>query len=302
MAVRMRRVFGWILGGALGLVLVAATAVYLVSERRLGRRYELAAEALAVPIDAAAVARGQHLATSRLGCASCHGADLGGNVVVDDGAFGRFVAPNLTRGAGGVGSRYADADWVRALRHGVRPGGEPLLMMPSASFTNLDEADLGAVIAYVKQVPPVDRELAGTEPGPVARTLVTLKPASIMAATSIDHTARPATTAAVAPTPQYGAYIARTSGCHACHGEGLGGGKFDGPPSAPPGANLTSGGPLATWSEADFIRALREGKRPDGSAIDPFMPWQTMGRMNDEELRAVYLYLKSVPPRKTGSG
>ncbi len=67
------------------------------------------------------------------------------------------------------------------------------------------------------------------------------------------------------------------------------------PPSFPDAANLTPAA-LGSWQLADFRRALREGKRPDGSAIDPFMPWQAMGRMSDEELAAVWAYLQTLPP------
>jgi len=68
-----------------------------------------------------------------LGCVDCHTRDLGGKRFIDSEA-GRLAASNLTHGAGGVGDVYADVDWVRAIRHGVRPTGKPLLVMPSAEL------------------------------------------------------------------------------------------------------------------------------------------------------------------------
>jgi hypothetical protein len=68
-------------------------------------------------------------------------------------------------------------------------------------------------------------------------------------------------------------------------------------------ANLTPDGAtgLGDWTEADFIRALREGKRPDGSSLSPQMPWMAFGQMNDTELKALWLYLQSVPAQPYGN-
>ena len=107
-------------------------------------------------------------------------------------------------------------------------------------------------------------------------------------------------TAAAAPSIEYGRYLAQVSGCHGCHGTGLSGGRVAGPPDLPLASNLTPAG-LAAWTEADFVRALREGRRPDGSAINEFMPWRGYGAMTDTELHALWLYLRSVPPRPTGT-
>jgi hypothetical protein len=54
---------------------------------------------------------------------------------------------------------------------------------------------------------------------------------------------------------------------------------------------------IGAWTEADFVRAMRVGKRPDGSAINTFMPWEIFRGMTDDELNAIWLYLRSVPPR-----
>jgi hypothetical protein len=106
----------------------------------------------------------------------------------------------------------------------------------------------------------------------------------------------------VAPdgTAAYGRYLADVTGCHGCHGFGLSGGRVAGPAGFPPAANLTPAGRLAGWSEADFRRAMRTGARPDGTRIDAFMPWRLYAAMTDEELGALWRYLRGVPPRATG--
>ena len=89
----------------------------------------------------------------------------------------------------------------------------------------------------------------------------------------------------------YGEYVGRM--CAGCHGANYAGG----PPLAPgtpPVADLRPSA-LKGWTEADFLRALREGKRPDGSDIDPFMPWNMTSRMTDTELRALWAFLSQLP-------
>ncbi len=57
---------------------------------------------------------------------------------------------------------------------------------------------------------------------------------------------------------------------------------------------------LPDFTLADFIRALRDGKRPDGTAIKEAMPWKAYGQMSDAELKAIYAYLRTVPPVPKG--
>ncbi len=66
----------------------------------------------------------------------------------------------------------------------------------------------------------------------------------------------------------------------------------------PPAPNLTPDPEtgLGPWSQDEFFRALREGKRPDGSSIDPVMPWRNTAEMTDLELGAIWAYLRSLPP------
>ena len=292
---RPLRWIGYIAGALVVLLLLLAATVYAVSSARLSRTYEVVPEQVAIPADSATIALGEHLARSRLGCADCHGPDLAGKPVVESGMFGHFIAPNLTRGEGGLGAQFTDADWVRSVRHGVKRDGRPVVFMPSDEFSRLSEEDLRAVIAFVKQVPPVDGAQPASRPGPIARMLLTFNP-RVLPAAAIDHSA-PIPAAPVAEvSPRSGEYLANTSGCRGCHGPDLAGAKPMEPGGVPP-ANLTPAGRVGSWSDADFIRALREGVRPDGSAISESMPWKAMGRMTDLELQALYAYLKSIPPR-----
>ena len=92
--------------------------------------------------------------------------------------------------------------------------------------------------------------------------------------------------------------IAVTGVCTDCHGGHLSGGPISGaPPEFPPAANLTPSGDLAHWSDADIVRALREGARPDGAVLNPSMPWKATRSMTDDEIAALIRYLRSIPAR-----
>jgi len=285
-------------------VVIAGTAgiLYARSEARLRRVHQ----AVVVPPsviarDAQAIRRGAHVATTMGSCTLCHGQDLGGQVFADAGPMFFISAPNLTRGRGGLGGRFTTIDWVRAIRHGIRADGTSLLVMPSEAFVHMNEPDLAALIAYLEQVPPVDREAAPTHLRAGGRALLALGRLEILVADKTPAIPYPAVVPPGA-TAEYGAYLASFTGCQGCHGFGLSGGRVFGPPGVPPASNLTPDPAtgIASWTEADFFKAMRQGVRPDGRAIDPFMPWPYLGGMTDDELRAIWRYLRSVPPRPFG--
>jgi len=176
----------------LAVLAIAAATVFGITQARLAHSYTIPAETVAIPSDPAALERGKHVATIS-GCVDCHGSDLAGRVFFENAMVGRFVASNLTRGNGGVGGRFADADWIAAIRHGVRPDGKPLLVMPAKEYFGLSDDDLGALIGYLKSLPAVDRELPRSTVSPMGRVLmVALKDMAILSAERIDHArARP---------------------------------------------------------------------------------------------------------------
>jgi mono/diheme cytochrome c family protein len=270
-------------------------AVYAASEWRFRKHFEVPTHVVAVPTDSAAVARGQHIATIR-GCMECHGQGFVGHVDVDDPMLGRLAGPNLTNG--GRGAALTDADWERAVRHGVRRDGAPLLIMPAFEHTGMSDEDLGALIAYIRSLPASPNAPPPSRAGPVIRGLFAAGMVLLLSAEQIDHTKPHPDRVVAEPTAAYGNYLSGM--CKGCHGPQLSGGKIPGgPPEWKPAANLTPTG-IGRWSETDFMTALRTGRRPDGSPIDPSMPWKEFGQMTDVELRALYAYLRSVPPREYG--
>jgi mono/diheme cytochrome c family protein len=269
------------------LIVVAVTAVYTVTTLHIRQRYEFPDSPVRAATDSAALARGRHLAQAINKCQECHGPDLGGKLWIDAPAFGRLAPVNLTTGRGGLDD-YSDADFERAIRHGVGRDRRPLIFMPSEAFAAMSDEDLAALIGYLRSLPPVDREMPAPQVGPVGRTLYLAGNLPLLPVRLIDHDSRPPAPPAGA-TVEYGRYLATIGGCRSCHGLALAG---DANPDAP---DITVGR-LGGWTEEDFFRALRRGMRPDGSAIDPEkMPWVASGQMTDEEMRAVWMYMRSLP-------
>lgn len=300
----LKKILRWssvVLGGLLLLLIIAMGGVYAVSESRFRKRYEVPVVPVTTAADAEAISRGQHVATVRA-CVDCHGANLAGRVMVDEPMLGRLVSTNLTSGRGGVGRNFSDEDFARAIRHGVGVDGKPLIVMPANEYKNLSDKDVGALIAYIRSVPPIDNNLPGTRVGPLLRALYVLTgDVNLVPAEDINHMASRPPPPEPGVTVAYGAYMATT--CTGCHGSGFSGGPIPGaPPSWPPAANLTPGGPLADYSEADFLQTMRTGTSPSGKRLDAaYMPWPLLGQMTDAELKAVYLYLASLPAKETGN-
>jgi mono/diheme cytochrome c family protein len=286
---------GIAVGAVLGVVVVALCAVYLVSTVQLKKRYPLEVAPVAIPTDSAAIARGSHLAHALVMCVDCHGEDLAGTTVINQPPFAVVTAPNITPAA--RGKELSDLDLVRAIRYGVTPDGRSLVVMPSAQYYYLSDADLGAVIAYVRSVPPAQHDLKPTSYGPISRTLLALGKLPVLQAPMINRSAaRPSPSPGV--TVEYGSYLALP--CRGCHGPGLSGGVDPaGDPTWPPASNLTPEG-LGRWTLADFTRLLREGKRPVGTEVNPAMPWRWLKNLSDDEIAALWMYLQSVPPQPFG--
>jgi len=283
--------------GTGALLFGAAAVVYAVSEGHAVRRVDVPTHHLVVRDDSATRARGAHLVAAR-GCVGCHGADLAGRVELDEPLIGRVAGPNLTRG--GRGAALTDSDWERAVRHGVRRDGTPLFAMPSQEHATMSDEDLGAIVAHARSAEPRPDAPPPSRPGPVLRLMEATGQVQLYAARKIDHSRPHPTRMRPAPTAEYGAYLA--SMCAGCHGERFGGGPIPGaPPGWKPAANLTPAG-LGHYSAEDFVRALRTAVRPDGSTIDPAMPVASITRhMDDLELRALYAYLRTLPPRPYGT-
>jgi len=275
----MKNILKWtgiVFGGLIGLALVAGLALYPSGMEKLTRSYpDIPVGTVNIPTDPDAVARGRHIATI-WACTKCHGEDLSGTLITNDPIegtipiLGTVPASNLTSGKGGVGQSYTDTDWVRAIRHGVKPDGQAEIFM---YVSTMSDQDLGDLIAYLKQIPPVDTDSPAISYGPI----IPIAPALgifVPAAELIDHNAPHPADPAPGATTEYGRYLSAI--CAGCHGK-----------------SITN--KLENWKQEDFIRAFHTGVLPDGKQLGPTMSSKTFREMNDTELTALWLYLQSTP-------
>lgn len=277
----MRTALKWLGRGALALILlllVATGVVYGLSERLLNRTYDVEATAIAIPSDSASIAEGERLARIR-GCYNgCHGENAEGGVFFDDPMLGTITAPDLTRAV----RTLSDAELVRVIRHGVRADGGSVAAMPSSMLYHLTDEDLGAIIAFLRSLPPTDGPEADIRLGPLGRFLF-VKGDFQRAAEEIDHEAP-----RLDPGPgdgsdpiALGRYLATTS-CTECHGLDLGGG-FNSP-------NLAI---AAAYTPEQFHTLMRTGEPFDGRDLRLMddMSRKRFSYFTDAEIDALYAFL-----------
>ncbi len=281
----MRKLAKWLgiaLGGVVTLVALAAITVFLVSQRRVNRIYAVALDTVAVSSASPAVAEGKRLAATR-GCTGCHGSSLEGHVLVEEPGLGVLVCPNLTL----LLPWYSDAELARAIRRGVKRDGRSIGVMPSRMFYHLSDADLGAIVAYLRTVPVTANALPAIRYGPMARLGLVLGKYHLEA--EVIDAAKPPVSA---QAEGLGRYVAMTS-CTECHGPDLRGDPTSGRSGAP---SLVV---AAAYSDTDFARFMRTGVA-SGDRQLPMMSGVARGRFayfTDREIRALHGYLKTLVSR-----
>lgn len=313
-----------IVGGLVALVVVAVAAVYAWASVETGRLKSRVVEIheadfpIPFPLDddervalgladeeaeevalARALERGEHLVRSRYGCTECHGTDFSGNVMIDVAAIGRLFGPNLTSGRGGVTSGWDAGDWDRIVRHGVRPDLKPS-HMPSEAFKHMSDQELSDIVAYIRAQPPVDNQVPPVTIGPLGKLLLATGQIVMaydrMAPHEGEHDRYPP---AAEASLEFGRHLA--SACAGCHRADFAGGKIKGgDPAWVPAANLTPHEEgLGRWTLGQFVTAMRDGIRPDGTALQApmnmMMPYARS--MTDVEIEALWAYLRSLPAR-----
>jgi mono/diheme cytochrome c family protein len=164
--------------------------------------------------------------------------------------------------------------------------------MPSHWYNYLTDEDLGSLIAYLKTVPPVDQEWPARSVAFIpTRILLALGAIPFAPELIAQNGSRSSPEAAV--SVEYGEYISRIAACGECHGNDLAGGTTQG---APIGPNLTPGGAFAAYREEDFLKVMHTGVTPGGRTLSEEMPWMAYGKMTDDELKALFMYLQSLQP------
>ena len=281
---------GVILTGLLTLIFAAVTVMAVLGFAKQEARHANPVADLKVAGTAEQIARGEQLAW---GCADCHSPTLdlplGGsteNFIAGGPPMGVLYATNLTP-AGPLKDR-TDGEIVRAIREGLTNDGRSLLGMPSQAYRNLSDADVQALVAYLRSQPAVDNP----QPARNLNIVAALFLGAGLFPTSAQAPVGAVTAPPAGPTAEYGAYLVAAGGCADCHGI-----KLDG---VPPNSFVPPAPPLkpfaAGMSEAQFMAVFREGRRADGSQVAEGMPWKNIGKtMSEDDLQAVQAFLKTLP-------
>ncbi|MCE6990024.1 c-type cytochrome [Dyadobacter sp. CY323] len=282
---------GIVLGAIVFILVTAYINVSINVNGRMNKTYTFSEEAIEIPSDSLTLARGKHLIAIK-GCQDCHGTDLGGKIMNDDGAVGRLVASNLTKGSGGLPADYSDSDWLMALRHGVNKQGKPLIFMPSHETTLLSQEDMSALIAYCGRVPDVDRVMPKIDLGPVALVMSYLDKTPLLSVEKIDHNKPMVAQVDSNEGIEQGKYLSIS--CSGCHRSNMKGGE----PLAlgfPPVPDISRSGHVGKWSQDQFITTLTTGTTPEGHILkNEDMPWKMTAQYTQTELASLYQYLQSI--------
>jgi len=267
------------------------------------------------------IERGRYLFTALSACDGCHSerdfARLGGPVVVSGRGKGmemtiqdlpgRIVASNITpdpeTGIGG----WTDGEKIRAIREGVSKDGRALFpLMPYESYRLMADSDVEALVAYMNTLPAVRNPLPKTE--------ITF-PASML----MKSVPTPVTQAVLSPDSGggeiYGEYVAAMAGCEVCHTptKGIkkdpalmlaGGRLFVTPFGTVASANVTPDDEtgIGNWTMAQFLERMNQFAAHEAAGAPPatpdqftVMPWTSYSHLNNEDMEALFLFLKSRP-------
>jgi mono/diheme cytochrome c family protein len=258
--------------------------------------------------------RGAYLVNNVTGCTYCHsefdasqpvlrtkaGSEGGGHVWAAEG-MPWLVAPNLTPDKDTGSGNWSEDAIARAVREGIGHDGRALFpLMPYGNYKNMSDEDLASVIVYLRTLKPIRRELPKSSlPFPLSR-LINAAPQPLEGSVASPDLSDPVTR---------GKYLVTMASCGDCHtpsdatgqpvaGMAFGGGNtlaFEGRRSAA-SANLTpSPNGIPYYTEALFLETIRTGRvreRP----ISDLMPWSFFRQMSEEDLKAIFAYLKTLQP------
>lgn len=291
---------------ALGITVTIGWRPFFGPRRRpvTARRYEATPERLA---------RGEYLVRGVLGCLDCHtehdwsapggpiiaGREGAGGVFPVEGLPGRIIASNITSDREtGIGA-WSDDEIGRAIREGVSKDGRALFpLMPYPNFRRLSDEDLAATVAFIRSLPPLRNPLPRSEIAFPVNYLIRTAPQPIM---------QPVNPPDMSTPEKRGEYLTTLGSCGECHtpmvrgmpdqGKILAGGQvFKGPWGTVTSANITPDKTgIAYYNEKIFIDAMRTGNVM-GRQLNPIMPWDGYRHMNDEDLKAIFAYLRTVKP------
>lgn len=301
-AIRAKKLWARLAGGlGTGLLTLIFVAVAIMGAKGIATTYfpgAAAAPNLKVIGTPEQIARGEYLVS--LSCVGCHGAvDADGhpteqppltggwNIAAADGFgfMGSMITENLT--PGGKLAGYSDGELFRAMRHSVSREGHKLGFMDLLSYKELSDEDTQAIIAYLRSLP------SAKSAGPTGDSFNFI--GAVLMGSGMFPPSAPGAASVQAPpagvTAEYGKYVATYGDCRGCHGPGMTGVAASAMSPAVPNPRPS----VSAWTQEQFAQTMRTGARPNGAPFTEAMPWQSAARMTDNDLAALYAYLKASP-------
>ncbi len=310
----MKKVFKFLVYLVLGVLLIGI-ALFTYVSFTWNKSYDAPFPTVSVSTDSTALARGQYLVYGPAHCATCHIAPddyeamsagelvplAGGNeIIIPPGIFRpRNLTPDVETGIGSL----SNEEVARVMRFGV--GHDGRVLFPFMPFENMTEEDLNSIISFLRSRPPVTNKIEASEYtflGKAVLAMGMIKP--------IEPSVTPEKALKQEASVVYGEYLANSvANCVGCHSpRDLKSGEFTGPkfsgglvfeeetaifttPNLTPDPET---GLLATWTEDAFITRIKSGLVHEGTP----MPWSSFAMMDEVDIKAIYRYLKSLPPTK----
>lgn len=259
------------------------------------------------------LARGRYLANAVMGCTDCHSdhdfkapgapaleARLGaGAIFPAAGLPGTVIAPNLTPDRETGAGNWSDDQLARALREGVGHDGRALFpLMPYGEYRVLSDEDLASVVVYLRSLPPVRNPLPRTEIIFPVKYLIRNVPQPLTGPVPPPDSSSPV---------KRGEYLVRIAACAQCHSPQIrgqripglafaGGFEFQGPLPTVTSANITpDASGIAYYDESLFVQVMRTGQ-VRARELSAVMPWMVYKNMTDDDLKAVFAYLRTLNP------
>ncbi|MNF22635.1 Alcohol dehydrogenase cytochrome c subunit precursor [compost metagenome] len=267
--------------------------------------------------------RGKYLATSVSVCMDCHSTrdwnkfsgplvdgtlGKGGEVFNQKFGFpGIFYSKNIT--PAGIGN-WTDGELLRAIASGVNKSGKALFpVMPHAHFGKMDREDVYSIIVYLRSLQPIENQIPDSEPDFPMNFIINTIPLKA------EFSKIPNKSDAVA----YGSYLFNAASCSECHSkqekgkpiagmELAGGFEFQMPTGGiVRSTNITQDKEtgIGNWSEEDFVSRFKAyadssyvPNKIEKGTFNTVMPWMMYGKMEPEDLKAIFAYLKTIKPIK----
>jgi hypothetical protein len=259
------------------------------------------------------LARGRYIAENVSGCMDCHsphdwtqhdapitpGMEGAGEHMELAGTPGTIYAPNLTPDPETGSGNWTDDQIARAIREGIGHDGRTIFpVMPYGHFKSMSDEDLASVVVFLRSLPPVHNSLPQTQ---------IIFPVKYLMRSAPEPVTQPVPQPDVSTPVARGAYLVNMAVCTGCHTpqkqgapirgmDFAGGFILEGPWGRVASANITqdpSGIPY--YDDQLFLQVLRTGY-VRARKLSQVMPWASFRGMTDEDLLAIFAYLKTVPP------